>query len=139
MTNSDVGQKDATQLSRGEKAATNDKNVADDLISLLSEIVLEDCRYRITRIRLVSPPNALQGVVLEVASILARLHRRNPQVLSQLAFALLPSLSTFNAGLHERIMRFFEVELLKPMLVSFSQSRGTRTDASKPGTHLISS
>ena len=74
-----MGQKDVGQLlsvkSEGEKAATSVKNLADDLISLLSEIVLEDCRYKITRIRLVSPPNALQGVVLEVASILARLHR----------------------------------------------------------------
>lgn len=98
-------------------------NLLEELLSVLSEIVLEDCRFKVTQISLSLPPNALQGVTIEVAAVLARLHRDSPRILSQIGFIMLPAFSTFNPSLHERLMRFFEQNLVRPMLFRLSEIR----------------
>lgn len=98
-------------------------SLLDELIVTLGDVVREDCRYQVTRYRPKCPPNALQGVVLEVASVIARLHRNNPEVLSKLGFAILPAFSTFSPRMHERIMRFFEEDLMNHMLYMYEISR----------------
>lgn len=115
---------------------TND-NLLDELLSILAEIVTEDCRFKVTRIRLTCPPHVLQGVVLEVASVLARLHRRKPAVLSRIGFAMLPAFSTFSPYLHSRIMRFFDYDLLRVMLVQFARTRGSLKREHVAGELLI--
>ncbi|KAG8829947.1 hypothetical protein FRC17_005741 [Serendipita sp. 399] len=115
---------------RNEVDDTNPMTLLNDLISLLGEIVMEDCRYKISRIRLKCPPYALQGVVLEVSSILARLHRRKPEILSKLGFAILPAFSTFPPSLHERVLRFYEEDILKAMLPEYSRTR-------RPQAHTV--
>jgi hypothetical protein len=113
--------------------ATTNESLFDELITILAEIIKEDCRYKVTRFRLLCPPNALQGVVLEVASILARLQRNNPGNLTRIGFAMLPAFSTFPPSLHERMMRFFE-QLLKGMLATFSRERLAGFEGFTPGT-----
>jgi hypothetical protein len=112
-------------------AAATD-SLFDDLIAILADIVKEDCRYKVTRVRLLCPPYALPGVVLEVASILARLQRNNPENLTRIGFAMLPAFSTFPPSLHERTMKFFE-ELLKGMLANFSRDRLAGLEGFTPG------
>lgn len=104
------------------KPSTTNESLLDELISTLAEIIKEDCRYKVTRFRPYCPPNALQGVVLEVASILARLQRNSPTNLTRIGVAMLPAFSTFSPSLHERILKFYE-ELLKGMLSTFSKDR----------------
>jgi hypothetical protein len=113
--------------------ATTNESLLDELITILAEIIKDDCRYQVTRFRPLCPPNALQGVVLEVASILARLQRNNPGNLTRIGFAMLPAFSTFSPSLHERIMRFFE-QLLKGMLATFSSDRLAGFGGFTPGT-----
>ncbi|KAG8753658.1 hypothetical protein FRC14_005835, partial [Serendipita sp. 396] len=114
---------------RNEVDNSSPASLLNELISILGEIVTEDCRYKVTRIRLKCPPYALQGVVLEVSSILARLHRKRPEILSKLGFAMLPAFSTFPFTLHERILRFFEEDIIKVMLYEYSQARKPQAGA----------
>lgn len=126
-------QQNPLKRSLGSKSKTEDKsttatneNLLDDLLSILAEIVTEDCRFKVNRIRLTCPPHALQGVVLEVASMLAKLHRTKPEILSRLGYAMLPAFSIFSPYLHARLMRFFEHGLIRVMLTQFAHLRGTR-------------
>jgi hypothetical protein len=118
-----------------ETSVRPNDNLLEELLSILSEVVLEDCRFKVTQISLFLPPNALQGVTIEVASVLARLHRSSPNILSQIAFSMLPAFSTFNPSIHERLMRFFEQDLIRPMLIRLADIRYSNPAMARTGMY----
>src|SRR5258708_34770174 len=66
-------------------------------IYILGSIVWEDCRYKVALPRPSRPPNTLQVLILNIARFLAHAHRNDAQVISQVAFAMIPAFSTFDA------------------------------------------
>lgn len=78
------------------------------LCSVLTSVVLEDCRYQIALPRPSCPPNALQAVTLDVAQFLISTHRREAKTVSQITFAMIPAFSSFQPEMHGRLLRFFE-------------------------------
>ena len=93
-------------------------------ISILASIVSEDCRFQITAPRPSRPPNALQSVVLDAAGYLLHMNRRNPKVVSQIGFALLPAFYTFRPEMHTKLLTFFDTMVMRPMLESLREAQG---------------
>ena len=93
-------------------------------ISILASIVSEDCRFQITAPRPSRPPNALQSVVLDAAGYLLHMNRRNPNVVSQIGFALLPAFYTFRPEMHTKLLAFFDTMVMRPMLESLREAQG---------------
>ena len=91
-------------------------DLIDDLISTVSSVVSEDCRFRIKVPRLAMPPNALQAAVLDVATLMAKMQANEAKVLSALGFAMIPAFYTFGAEMQPRILAFFEDAILRGML-----------------------
>lgn len=114
-------------------------------ISVLSSVVLEDCRFKIASPRPLRPPNALQALTLEVARFLLHTHRDNPKIVSQLAFALIPAFGTFPPEMHSRLLAFFEECFMRGGLEHLSQLQIARDAPSltNEGTsicvHVVSS
>lgn len=102
-------------------------------ISILSSVVLEDCRFCVCAPSLTKPTYALQGVTLDVSQILIHLHREEPRILSQIGFAIVPAFQTFPAAMHLRLLTFFEEGVLGCMLESLQkfQGRDILTNSSK--------
>jgi hypothetical protein len=93
-------------------------------IYVLGSIVSEDCRYKVVLPRPSRPPNTLQVLILNIAQFLAYAHRNDSQVISQIAFAMTPAFSTFEAQMHLRLLNFFESSILRPVLSSLKQLQG---------------
>lgn len=96
-------------------------------LSILSSVISEDCRYQIVSPRPSRPPNSLQSVTLDVAGYLLHMHRRNPKVVSQIAFAVLPAFYTFKSEMYSKLFAFFDDVVVKNMLDSLSQAQGAST------------
>ncbi|KAK2466895.1 hypothetical protein APHAL10511_001153 [Amanita phalloides] len=77
-------------------------------VSVLVSVIQEDCRYRTARPRPFRPPNALHVLCLDVAQFLLSTQQHNPQIVSQIAYAMIPALSTFPREMHEKLLKFFE-------------------------------
>ena len=84
-------------------------------ITLLAEIIAEDCRYKVSSPRLTTPPYALQAICLDVALALLEAEPR-PQTMATVGFAVLPAFDTFEVGLYPRLVAFFEDGLMRRML-----------------------
>jgi len=93
-------------------------------IAVLASIVSEDCRFQVSVPRPSRPPNALQSVVLDAAGYLLHMNRRNPKVVSQIGFALLPAFYTFRPEMHTRLLTFFDTMVMRPMLESLREAQG---------------
>lgn len=109
----------ASRRSRSYSPNRLKKSTSDDLwrcVSILSSMVLEDCRFQISSPRLTRPPNALQAVTLDVAQILVHLYRDNPRVLYETGVVLVPAVSSFSPRMHGRLLKFFENGILRFML-----------------------
>ncbi|KAI5122947.1 hypothetical protein M0805_006828 [Coniferiporia weirii] len=90
-------------------------------ITILGSIVLEDCRFQFSSIRLARPPNALQALTLDVSQLLIYLYRGNPKILYDIGLAIIPAFSSFPESTHGRLLGFFEDALLRTMLQSPSK------------------
>ena len=93
-------------------------------VAILASIVSEDCRFQVLAPRPSRPPNALQSVVLDAASYLLHMNRRNPKVVSRIGFALLPAFYTFRPETHIKLLTFFDTMVVRPMLESLREAQG---------------
>jgi len=92
-------------------------------ISILTSVVLEDCRYQIALPRPSCPPNALQVLSLDVAQLLLSAHRHEAKTISQIAFAVIPAFSSFQPEMYNRLLKFFE-GVIKGLLDDLLQVQG---------------
>ncbi|PBK96908.1 hypothetical protein ARMGADRAFT_1010439 [Armillaria gallica] len=99
-------------------------------ISILSSVVSEDCRYKISSPRPSRPPNALQALTLTVAQFLLHVHRRNPKVVSQIGFALIPAFYTFPPEMYARLLAFFEECIIRGILDDLREVQGLQDEIS---------
>ena len=109
---------------RGRFGVLPAPNLLANSISVLASIVSEDCRFQVTAPRPSRPPNALQSVVLDAAGYLLHMNRRNPKVVSQIGFALLPAFYAFRPEMHVRLLVFFDTMVMRPMLESLREAQG---------------
>ena len=63
-------------------------------------------------------------MVLDATGYLLHLNRRNPKVVSQIAFALLPAFYTFRPEMHIKLLAFFDTMVMRPMLESLREAQG---------------
>ncbi|THU91128.1 hypothetical protein K435DRAFT_727522 [Dendrothele bispora CBS 962.96] len=100
--------------SRSPSPAFGIKVSASDLlsrcISILSSVVTEDCRFKMSLPRPFRPPYSLHAKTLEVAELLLKLqaHKPEPRFIQQLAYALIPAFSSFPSETYARLLAFFE-------------------------------
>lgn len=83
---------------------------------ILASVILEDCRFQISSVRLTRPPNVLQALTLDVSQIIIHMYRGNARVLYDIGLAIMPAFSTFPESMHRRLLTFFEDGLLRTML-----------------------
>ncbi|KAF8964709.1 hypothetical protein BDZ97DRAFT_1815206 [Flammula alnicola] len=93
-------------------------------MSILASVVSEDCRYRVASPRPSRPPNSLQILTLNIAQFLIHSHRHDPQVISQIASAMIPAFYTFHHQMHARLLSFFESSVIRVVLHSLGQLQG---------------
>ncbi|KAF8522278.1 hypothetical protein BU17DRAFT_44873 [Hysterangium stoloniferum] len=98
-----------------------------ECINIISSIISEDCRYKVSSARLSRPPYGLQAISLDIAQILTNAHRHEPNILSLIGFAVIPAFSTFDAVLHTRLLVFFENGIIRGMLEDLKTWRGLDT------------
>lgn len=110
-------------------------------IAILHSVISEDCRYQVSSFGIERPPNALQGVTLDVAQLLIHMHIDSPKVLNQIGFALLPAFVTFGVEMQARLLRFFEEGVLRGILNKVRDAQGaigTSLDYRHQGNQLYS-
>ncbi|KAI6022693.1 hypothetical protein EDC04DRAFT_3067434 [Pisolithus marmoratus] len=93
-------------------------------ISVLASVVSEDCRFQCSRPRPSRPVNALQWISLDVAQLLVHCNLREPVVVSQIAFAVIPAFSTFPPQMYPRLLAFFNNVILRGVLEDLCGERG---------------
>ncbi|KAH9951250.1 hypothetical protein B0H21DRAFT_272251 [Amylocystis lapponica] len=93
-------------------------------ISILHSVITEDCRHRISSPRPSRPPHGLQSVTLDVAQFLLHTHRHNPQVLSQIALAVIPAFYTFRPVMHTRLLAFFDDGIIGNIMDDLQRIQG---------------
>ncbi|KAG1753463.1 hypothetical protein EDB19DRAFT_1903124 [Suillus lakei] len=93
-------------------------------ISVLSSVILEDCRFQISSPRPSKPPNALQSACLDIAQFLAHVHSNEPSIISCIAFAVLPAFGTFRSEMHPRLLSFFDNVILRGVFEDLNRIRG---------------
>ncbi|EKM55578.1 uncharacterized protein PHACADRAFT_184361, partial [Phanerochaete carnosa HHB-10118-sp] len=93
-------------------------------ITILSSVIVEDCRFRVYALNLAKPPYSLQGVTLDVAQILLHMHRDEPRILSRIGFTLMPAFQSFPTSMHARLLQFFEEGVLGGMLENLQKMQG---------------
>ena len=109
-----------------------------ECISILSSIVLEDCRYQISAPKPSRPSFSLQNLTLDISQFLLHVHRNNPRTVSQIALAIIPAFHTFPRVMHSRLLQFFEEGVLGEMLDQLGRLQGRQSASShSPGTFQI--
>ncbi|KAI6150742.1 hypothetical protein BKA82DRAFT_122595 [Pisolithus tinctorius] len=103
-------------------------------ISLLASVISEDCRFQSSRPRPSRPVNSLQWISLDVAQLLVHCNLREPTVISQVAFAVIPAFSTFPSQMYPRLLAFFDNVILRGVLEDLCNERGY-ADAITPRKH----
>lgn len=111
-----------SQQGHGETVPLEKSDLRGACIAVLADIILEDCRYKTRRPRLLAPPNALQAVCLDVALAIIEAQPQ-PQTLAAVASAVIPAFDTFEPGLFPRIMAFFEDGILRGMLAQLRRAQ----------------
>ncbi|KZT09437.1 uncharacterized protein LAESUDRAFT_741739 [Laetiporus sulphureus 93-53] len=105
-------------------------------ISVLSSVIVDDCRFRTSSARLYRPPYALQAVTLDVARSLVFAHRHNANILCQIGFAVIPAFYAFPPVLHTRLLTFFDEGIFGVILdaiAGMQRFSGNPTSASISG------
>ncbi|KAG8954643.1 hypothetical protein FRC04_011076 [Tulasnella sp. 424] len=110
-----------------ERRGPKNDDIVDECLDLLEELISEDCRYRVKKVQLSRPPNTLQSVCLDFAQCLLTNQRRNPKIMADIGFAVIPAFTTFPREMHARLLRFFEESVLRGMLDDLSIARGSKT------------
>ncbi|KAG8959863.1 hypothetical protein FRC00_001196, partial [Tulasnella sp. 408] len=120
-----------------ERRGPKNDDILDECIDLLEELISEDCRYRVKKVHLTKPPNALQSVCLDFAQCLLINQRRNPKMIADIGFAVIPAFTTFPPEMHARLIRFFEENVLRGMLDDLAIDRAIERpdEASPPRRH----
>ncbi len=118
-------------------AVVNAPELLSQCISILSSVILEDCRYQISSPKPSKPPNALQAVTLDVAQFLIFTHKHEPRVLSEIGFAVLPSFQTFPPSMHIKLLAFFEERVLGWALYSLSRAQDVNVLDSPAGESIL--
>ncbi|KAH8106968.1 hypothetical protein BXZ70DRAFT_1003857 [Cristinia sonorae] len=85
-------------------------------ISVLSSVVMLDCRYQIASPGPLRPPNALQAVTLDIAQYLIYSHQEKPEVVSKIGSAMIYAFYTFKPSMYARLLQFFDESVLGGML-----------------------
>ncbi|TFK42558.1 hypothetical protein BDQ12DRAFT_676416 [Crucibulum laeve] len=93
-------------------------------IAVLASIVLQDCRFQMSSPRPSRPPNALQMLTLNVAQFLVHIHRYDPKIISQIAFAMIPAFSTFRREMYAHLLSFFEDGVMRGALQNLRSLQG---------------
>jgi len=101
-------------------------------ISVLSSIISEDCRFQVVSHRPSRPPNSLQLIALNVAQFLINTHRRDPKIVAQVAFAVIPAFAAFPREMHGRLMIFFLDVVVRGSLETLRQAQGLVDDTNNP-------
>lgn len=110
-----------------ERRGPKNDDIVDECLDLLEELISEDCRYRVKKVQLSRPPNRLQSVCLDFAQCLLTNQHRNPKIMADIGFAVIPAFTTFPREMHARLLRFFEESVLRGMLDDLSIARGSKT------------
>lgn len=63
-------------------------------------------------------------MVLDAAGYLLHMNRRDPKVVSQIGFALLPAFYTFRPEMHVKLLTFFDTMVIRPILESLREAQG---------------
>ncbi|KAI6036559.1 hypothetical protein BKA83DRAFT_85522 [Pisolithus microcarpus] len=92
-------------------------------ISVLASVISDDCRFQSSRPTPSRPVNALQWVSLDVAQLLIHCNLREPAVISQVAFAVIPAFSTFPPQMYPRLLAFFDNVILRGVLEDLRSKR----------------
>ena len=100
-------------------------NLLTQCMTTLGSIIQEDCRFQIRFLKLTQPPNALQGLTLDIAQLLIYMYRSNSKVLYNIGMIMVPAFSTFPQSMHRRVLAFFEDGLLRSMLQNLRDIQGT--------------
>lgn len=103
-------------------------------LNLIADVVLHDCRHKITYPRPSRPPFALQSVVLDLATLLGQHCASTPRIQYELGMAMLPAFSTFDRKLWPRIMRFFEVIIVPQMVLNRQKWLSGQAQFANPST-----
>ncbi|KAG8969663.1 hypothetical protein FRC03_001535 [Tulasnella sp. 419] len=115
-----------------ERRNLHDQEILDQIITIVSEIIAEDCRFKVKLVRLSKPPNSLQSVSLDVAQCLIQSQRSDPKTVADIAFAVLPAFTTFPPEMHPRLIAFFEDHLVRPALDSLEVARNHKPPSKGP-------
>lgn len=92
-------------------------------VAVLASVVTDDCRYRVAGPRPSRPQNTLQFLTLSVAQFIIHTHRHSPQIISQIASAMIPAFYTFAPQMYIRLLGFFETSILRISLLALESIR----------------
>ncbi|RUS26412.1 hypothetical protein BC938DRAFT_470797, partial [Jimgerdemannia flammicorona] len=93
------------------------------ILDLLSDVIQNDCRFRITQPRPSRPPAALQSVVLDLATLLVKQDPLNPPWLYELGTMMLPAFDCFEQGvIMGRVVAFY-VDWIVPQLIASKEEK----------------
>ncbi|KAJ3801305.1 hypothetical protein GGU11DRAFT_741651 [Lentinula aff. detonsa] len=106
-------------------------------ILAISSVVSEDCRFQISSPSPSRPPYALQAITLEVAQFLLHAYRHTSEIVSQIAFAVIPAFSTFPREMHARLLAFFEECVTRNALEELRSIQGAGDVTSSQGEQLM--
>ncbi|KIY72162.1 hypothetical protein CYLTODRAFT_367962 [Cylindrobasidium torrendii FP15055 ss-10] len=117
---------------RAGGGGTQTMEILSECIAVLSSVVSEDCRFKISPPRPSRPPNALQALTLKVAQFLVHLHRDSPKTIAEIAYAILPAFNTFPPEMHARLLAFYEESIIRGILESLREIQGASQDVDIP-------
>jgi hypothetical protein len=99
-------------------------------ISVLASIVLYDCRFQSSSLRLSRPRNSLQFTTLDVAQFLVFNHQHEPKIISRIVSAMIPAFETFPATMHFYLLNFFDQVVIGGVLEELRYAQGTTSFSS---------
>ncbi|KAK7054868.1 hypothetical protein VNI00_003331 [Paramarasmius palmivorus] len=104
-------------------------------ISILSSVILEDCRFQVESPRPSRPPNALQAITLEAAKFLLHTHRHSSKTIADITLALIPAVSTFPYEMCGRLLAFFEECIVRGVLAELRNLQERESSAEQLVPH----
>lgn len=102
------------------------------ILDLLSDVIQNDCRFRVAQPRPSRPPAALQSVVLDLATLLVKQDPLNPPWLYDLGIVMLPAFDCFEQGaMMGRVVAFYIDWIVPQLIASKEENAGKRGRASR--------
>ncbi|KAG9290997.1 hypothetical protein G9A89_012869 [Geosiphon pyriformis] len=103
----------------------SDIAILDRIMDVLSDIVQNDCRYKVSLPRPSRPSYALQTIALDVAFLLIDQNPYSSRWLYELGMSMLSGFNTFEDGLRRKLLIFYGNFLL-PQLIGCSNGMGRK-------------